>query len=265
MIKYDFFNKIVLVTASSQGIGYGVAKGFYKAGAKVVICSRTDSNLQKSAKVLSGDDSSRLLSISGDISKLNFLKSLVSDVEQYYKGSIDILVNNSGGPPPKESTSITEEEWKKAIDSNLLSVIRLCSLVLPGMKQKKWGRIINLTSTGAKEPGANMALSNVTRAGVAAYSKTLSREVGKDGITVNTILTGGCLTERFYSLVQKQVEKGGEDKSKVIQKLVQNVPVGYFSTPDEFAQFILFLASEEAGYLTGVSIPVDGGSSKSVF
>ena len=142
MIKYDFFNKIVLVTASSQGIGYGVAKAFYKTGAKVVICSRTHSNLQKSAKVLSGDDPSRLLSISGDISKLNFLKSLVSDVEQHYKEPIDILVNNSGGPPPKKSTSITEEEWKPAIDSNLLSVIRLCSLVLPGMKQKKWGRIL---------------------------------------------------------------------------------------------------------------------------
>ncbi len=133
------------------------------------------------------------------------------------------------------------------------------------MKIKKWGRIINLTSTGAKEPGANMALSNVTRAGVAAYSKTLSQEVGQDGITVNTILTGGCLTERFYSLVQKQVEKSGEDIAEAIHKLVQSVPVGYFSTPDKFAQSILFLASEEAGYVTGVSLPVDGGSSKSVF
>ena len=118
-------------------------------------------------------------------------------------------------------------------------------MVLPGMKQKKWGRIINLTSTGAKEPGANMALSNVTRAGVAAYSKTLSQEVGRDGITVNTILTGGCLTERFYSLVQKQVEKSGESLEKVVNRLEQNVPVGYFSTPDEFALLILFLASEK--------------------
>lgn len=265
MIKYDFSNKLVLVTASSQGIGFGVAKAFHKAGAKVVICSRTHSKLQESEKVLSRDDPSRVLSITGDISKLNFLQSLVTEVEQYYNGSIDILVNNSGGPSPGKATSITNKAWKKAIDNNLLSVIRLCSLVLPSMKEKKWGRIINLTSTGAKEPGANMVLSNVTRAGVAAYSKTLSQEVGRFGIVVNTILTGGCLTERFYSLVQKQVEKSGESLEKVVNRLEQNVPVGYFSTPDEFALLILFLASEEAGYITGTAIPVDGGTSKSIF
>ena len=265
MIKYEFSNKIVLVTASSQGIGYGVAKAFHKAGAKVVICSRTNSKLQKSAKVLSGDDPSRLLSISGDISKFSFLQSLVTQVQHHYKGSIDILVNNSGGPPPGESTSINDKAWKKAIEGNLMSVIRLCSMVLPGMKEKKWGRIINLTSTGAKEPGANMSLSNVTRAGVAAYSKTLSQEVGQDGITVNLILTGGCLTERFYSLMQKQLEKSGESMEEAVRRLAQNVPVRYFSNPDEFAQIILFLASEEAGYITGTAIPVDGGSSKSIF
>ena len=265
MIKYDFSNKIVLVTASSQGIGYGVAKAFHETGAKVVICSRTNSKLQKSYKVLSAGDPSRVLSLSGDISKINFLKSLVYKVQEYYKDSIDILVNNSGGPPPGESASITDKEWKKAIDSNLMSVIRLCLMVLPGMKEKKWGRIINLTSTTAKEPGANMSLSNVTRAGVVAYSKTLSQEVGQDGITVNSILTGGCLTERFHSLVQKQLEKSGESMEEAIRKLAQNVPVGYFSNPNEFAQIILFLASEEAGYITGTAIPVDGGSSKSIF
>ena len=265
MIKYEFSNKIVLVTASSQGIGYGIAKAFHKAGAKVVICSRTYTNLEKSEKILSDDDPSRILSICGDISKLKFLRSLVSGVEKYFKGSIDILVNNSGGPPPGEGISITDKEWKKAIDSNLLSVIRLSSLVLPSMKEKKWGRIINLTSTGAKEPGANMSLSNVTRAGVAAFSKTLSQEIGINGITVNTILTGGCLTERFYSLLKKQVKKNSETLEESVQRLAKNVPVGYFSTPEEFAQIVLFLASEEAGYITGTSIPVDGGSSKSIF
>ena len=127
------------------------------------------------------------------------------------------------------------------------------------------GRIINLTSTSAKEPGANMSLSNVTRAGVAAYSKTLSHEVGQNGITVNTILTGGCLTERFYSLVQNQLDNTGETMDEAVQRLAQNVPVGYISAPDEFAQMILFLASEEAGYITGTSIPVDGGTTKSMF
>ena len=138
-------------------------------------------------------------------------------------------------------------------------------MVLPSMKEKKWGRIINLTSTTAKEAAVNMSLSNVTRAGVVAFSKTLSQEVGKNGITVNSILTGGCLTERFYSLVDAQIKKSGESMEKAIKQLSQNIPVGYFPNPDEFSKMILFLASEEAGYITGTAIPVDGGASKNSF
>ena len=265
MIKFDFTDKVVLITASSKGIGFGIAKAFYDNGAKVILCGRTESTLQASVEKLSKVKSDRIFSISGDISNLKFLQSLVQEAEKYFDKSIDILINNSGGPPSKQTLSISEEEWKEAIDANLMSVVRLCSLVIPKMKQKKWGRIVNLTSTVAKEPATNMALSNVTRAGVAAFTKTISQDVGSFGITVNTILTGGCLTERFTSLVQKQINKTGENMDEAIRRLASGVPVGYFSTPDEFANLILFLSSKEAGYLTGSAIPFDGGSTKSIF
>jgi 3-oxoacyl-[acyl-carrier protein] reductase len=264
-MEINFKNKLVLVTASSQGIGFGIAKGFLEAGAKVGICSRTESKVKDAEKNLAELDASRIFAMSGDISQLDFLRTFKESVEDYFNGSIDILINNSGGPPAGETIEFNEEAWKQAIDSNLLSVIRLSSLVIPGMKKKQWGRIINLTSTTAREPAANMALSNTTRAAVAAYSKTLSHELGPFGITVNTVLTGGCMTERFYSLASKQIEQTGETLEDAVERMKHNVPVRYISTPDQFAKMVLLIASEHSGYLTGTAIPLDGGTSKSIF
>ena len=265
MISYDFSGKIVLVTASSRGIGFGIAKAFHGAGAKVVINSRNISNLKKAEKTLSSIDSSRVYAVSGDISQYDFLQSLVLKVENHFNDKIDILVNNSGGPPAGEAMGFSDDDWKGAIDNNLLSTIRLTSLVTIGMKHKGWGRVVNLTSLLAKEPAVGMVLSNVTRAGVAAYSKTISKELGRFGITVNTILTGGCLTERFYSLAEKQIEQTKETLEEAIERMQKNVPVQHISTPEEFAQAILFLSSDSASYITGTSIPIDGGNSNSTY
>ena len=136
MIKFDFTDKVVLITASSKGIGFGIAKAFYDNGAKVILCGRTESTLQASVEKLSKVKSDRIFSISGDISNLKFLQSLVQEAEKYFDKSIDILINNSGGPPSIQTLSFSEEDWKEAIDANLMSVVRLCSLVIPKMKQK---------------------------------------------------------------------------------------------------------------------------------
>lgn len=265
MIQYDFSEKIVLITASTQGIGFGIAQAFYNAGAKVIICSRNKINVDNALKKLSIIDSDRIFAANGDISKLNFIEDLVNESEEYFGDSIDILINNSGGPPPMDAISISDQDWFDAINSNFLSVARLSSLSIPKMIKKKYGRIINLTSTLAKEPKKNMVLSNVTRAAVSAYSKTLSKEVGQHGITVNTILTGGCLTERFYSLINAQIKETGETAEEAINRLAKNVPVGFFSKPSDFSNLILFLASEEASYITGTSVPLDGGASENIF
>jgi 3-oxoacyl-[acyl-carrier protein] reductase len=256
--------KTALVTASSKGIGFGISKALLEAGANVCICSRNEENLKGAERELASRASERVFALPGDISEAGFVDQLVKRIHERF-GTIDILVNNSGGPPAGETMSITEEQWLAAINSNLLSVIRLSKLVIPGMKEKGWGRIVNLTSTAAREPGAGMVLSNVTRAGVAAYTKTLAQEVGPFGITVNTILTGGVLTERLTSLLERNIKTTGETLDEAMAKITNTIPVRHISSPDEFAQTTLFLVSPQASYITGAAIPVDGGASKSTF
>jgi 3-oxoacyl-[acyl-carrier protein] reductase len=258
----DLTGKTALVTASSKGIGFAISKALLDAGANVCICARNEDTLRTAEKELANPE--RVFAVAGDIADPEFLKQLVNRAQERFE-TIDILVNNSGGPPAGEALSLTEAQWLAAINGNLLSVIRLSSLVIPGMKEKGWGRIVNLTSTAAREPAAGMALSNVTRAGVAAYTKTLAQEVGPFGITVNTILTGGVLTERFNSLVERSIKDTGETFDDAIARLEKTVPVRHFATPQEFAQTILFLVSPAASYLTGAAIPLDGGASKSIF
>lgn len=252
-----FKNKTVIVTAGTKGIGKAIVEGFLEEGANVATCSRNSKALDLKNK--------RLFKISGDIRQLSFLKDFHESAKNFFDSSIDILINNNGGPPPGPAISHSEDAWASAIDGNLLSTIRMTNLVIPEMMKNKWGRIINLTSSTAKEPAPGMVLSNVTRAAVAAFSKTMAHEHGSDGITVNTILTGGVATERFYNLVQKQVENTGKTKQEIMGTINSTIPRGYISSPEEFAKYILFLASKEAGFLTGTAIPIDGGASKGTF
>ncbi|MBK86319.1 MAG: 3-oxoacyl-ACP reductase [Flavobacteriaceae bacterium] len=252
-----FKDKTVIVTAGTKGIGKAVVEAFIEEGAQVATCSRNPEIL-----TLEND---RLLKVSGDIKELNFLHEFHKSVEDHFDSCIDILVNNNGGPPPGPAISHGEDAWNEAINGNLLSTVRMANLVIPGMIKSNWGRIINLTSATAKEPAPGMVLSNTTRAAVAAFSKTLAHEHGSDGITVNTILTGGVATERFQSLVQKQVESTGKTTEEIMDTINKTIPVGYISSPNEFAKYILFIASEEAKFLTGTAIPIDGGASKGTF
>ena len=254
--------KTALVTASSKGIGFAISRALLESGANVCFCSRSEDNVQTAEQDLANTE--RVLAVAGDIANPEFLKQLVNKCHQHF-GSIDILVNNSGGPPAGEALSLSEEQWLAAIHNNLLSVIRLSTLVIPIMKSNGWGRIVNLTSTAAREPAAGMALSNVTRAGVAAYTKTLAQEVGPFGITVNTILTGGVLTDRLNSLLERNSKDTGESLQDALARIEKTIPVRHISTPEEFANATLFLVSPQASYINGAAIPVDGGASKSTF
>ena len=145
MIKFDFTGKIVLVTASSKGIGFAIAKAFFDSGAMVCLCARTLEELQKSANILASVDKDRVFFLQGDIADIDFLETLVTQTQDYFKGEINILINNSGGPKAASIKDLTDQDWLTAIDSNLLSVVRLSGLIAEGMKNNKWGRIINLT------------------------------------------------------------------------------------------------------------------------
>jgi 3-oxoacyl-[acyl-carrier protein] reductase len=266
MVNFDFSGRVVLITAASKGIGFAIAKNFYKAGAKVAICSRNKISLINAIKEIAGSSQENIVGFCCDLTNLIETQKLVSKVEDHFGSSVDILVNNSGGPPPMSISETKLENWENAINQNLLSSILITQSIIPSMEKNGFGRIIYLTSTASKEPAENMVLSNVTRAGVAAFSKTLSREIPPNSsITINTILTGGCRTDRLYSLVENQAIKNNESSDDLLKKLSANVPVGYFATPDEFSKTILFLASEEASYVNGIALPLDGGVIKGIF
>jgi len=266
MINYDFNDKVILVTAASKGIGFAIASNFFQAGAKVAICSRDITTLDKAVSNIGNNDKSRIVGFQCDLSNLNDCKELVNKVKKHYENSIDILVNNSGGPPPMLIKDTNLDHWTSAINQNLLSSIVITNSVIPSMIDNSFGRVIYLTSTASKEPAESMVLSNVTRAGVAAFSKTMSREIpANSNITVNTVLTGGCKTDRLYSLIKQQATKNNESSDELLDRLSNTVPVGYFATPDEFSKTVLFLASDEASYINGVALPLDGGSLKGVF
>ena len=256
--------KVALVTASSNGIGLGVAKALLDAGASVGLCSREESGLAAAVRQLGERSAGRVFSRHGDIGGRRFLETLVERTERELGGTIDILVNNSGGPPAGDALSFSETQWQQALSRNLLSVVRLSTLVVPGMKKKKWGRIVNLTSMTAKEPDPGLVLSNVTRAGVSAFAKTLAHEVGPFGITVNTILTGGVLTDRLRGLVEQGLVGTDKTLDRALEEIAQTIPLRHIASPDEFARLILFIVSDEASYLSGVAIPLDGGASKSL-
>lgn len=263
-IHFDFQNRTILITAGTKGIGFELTRAFLKSGANVATFSRNKRNLESLSKKLEKYVyKKRLLIFKHDLNQLNKENLIVNKVNKFFNQKIDILINNSGGPPPKFFLKTSHKDWSNALNINLLSAINFSKSVIPGMKTKKWGRIINLTSLTAKEPSKNMVLSNVTRAALSSLSKTLSFEVGEFGITVNTILTGGCLTDRLLGLIKNQTDNKNFDNE--LNKLSKLVPVGYFAKPDEFIQIILFIASNNSSYLNGVALPVDGGSSRSLF
>ena len=177
-----------------------------------------------------------------------------------FSKSIDILINNSGGPKVKKIIDTNYKDWNTAIKNNLLSSIFMTKILLPKMIKKKWGRIINLTSSTAKEPARSMSLSNVTRAGVVAFGKTLSKELTGTGITVNNILTGGIMTDRLKNLLKIRSKDNNVTTASLLEKIRNDVPSGYISTPEEFAKIIVFLCSTEANYINGVALNIDGGT-----
>ena len=264
-MHFNFKEKTILVTAGSKGIGYELAKQFLILNGNVCVCSRNIKNLNKAKNsLLKFSNSNKLLVVKHDISKIKNQSILIKKIHKKFNSNVDILINNSGGPPPKKIEDLNLNDWQKSINSNLLSAITLSNEVLKSMKKKRWGRIINLTSTVAKEPAKNMVLSNVTRSGLSSFSKTLSIEIAKYGITVNTILTGGCQTDRFLDLVKKS-SKNKKDYFKNLKILVDQSPMKKIAKPEEFVRLIIFLASTYSSYITGTAIAIDGGSSKSIF
>jgi 3-oxoacyl-[acyl-carrier protein] reductase len=256
--------RVALVAASSQGLGLAVAGELAAEGANLVMCSRTEPTLRNACESIAAAGGVDVLGIAGDL-------SVTADVEQIVEGGmerfgrIDILVTNSGGPPAGTFENISRANWDDAIRGLLTSVIDLTRLVLPGMKERGWGRILNITSIAAKQPVENLILSNSIRAAVTGFARTLANEVAPFGVTVNNILPGFTATERVEDLARTLAEREGLDSADIRARWESEIPMRRLGKPEEFAALAAFLVSERAAYITGSSIAVDGGWIRSLF
>jgi len=246
--------RVALVTAASKGMGKASAMGLAAEGARVVMCARTESDLKTAAEEIRAKTKADVLAVPADVTKKDDVTALVDRAVKTF-GHVDILVANAGGPPRGYFEDMTDEQWQGAFDVSLLSVVRLVRGVLPSMKARRWGRILTIQSVSVKQPIPELLLSNAVRPGVAGMMKTLAGQLGKDGITVNTVCPGKIMTDRFLG----GQKISGLSREDYLARAVEDVPVGRIGTPEEFANVIVFLASERASYVTGVAVQVDGG------
>jgi len=257
-------DKSVLITASSMGIGKAVAEMFAEEGCKIAISSRSKENLLSTAKEIKEKYAIEPFWSVCDLNKQKDIESTFAAVNAQF-GNIDILVNNCGGPVPGLFQQLDEEDWNNAYEQVLLSAVRFSRLVLPGMMGNNWGRIINLTSISVKQPVDNLILSNSLRAGVTGFTKSLSNEVARFNITVNNVAPGMTLTGRLYELAVVEAKEKGKSHEEILADMAKRVPLNRLGRPEDIASVVIFLASKQASYVTGVTIQVDGGYVKSVF
>ena len=257
-------DKTVLITASSMGIGKAVAEMFAEEGCRIAISSRSKENLLSTAAELKEKYSIEPFWSVCDLNKQKDIENTFSAVSAHF-GNVDILVNNCGGPVPGLFQQLEEEDWNNAYEQVLLSAVRFSKLVLPGMMANNWGRIINLTSISVKQPVDNLILSNSLRAGVTGFTKSLSNEVAKFNITVNNVAPGMTLTARLYELAVVEAKEKGKSHEEILVDMAKRIPLNRLGRPEEIASVVVFLASKQASYVTGVTIQVDGGYIKSIY
>lgn len=262
-MKIDLSGKKAMVCGSTQGIGKAIAIALSEAGAGVVLIARNEDKLKAVVNELSVRHGQNHSWMVADFSKPETLKNALLN---YINSSttIDILVNNTGGPAPASVMDSDPEDFTNAFAMHLLCNQMLTQAVVPGMKNQHYGRIINIISTSVKEPIAGLGVSNTVRLAVASWAKTLAGELGPCGITVNNILPGYIKTSRLTSLIEKKMSAKGKSREEIEKEMLQEIPANRFGEPSELADLAVFLSSSNAGYINGVSIPLDGGKTKAL-
>lgn len=253
--------KVGIVAASSKGLGKAVAMGLAREGVNVVVCARNRDELNQTAEEISSETGSEVLAVPCDVSNKDEIEHVVSETASKFS-TVDIMVNNAGGPPVGTFEEHSLETWQKAVELNLYSTITFSKLVIPYMKKNGWGRIVNMTSYSVKQPVDGLILSNSVRAGVTGLTKSMSNELGQYGILVNNVCPGRIHTDRITQLAEEKAKRSGTTLEEALESMNDGVPLGRVGKPEEFADLVVFLASERASYITGDSILIDGGLSR---
>ncbi len=258
-------DKVALVPASSKGIGLGVAKVLAAEGCKVIVSSRNQDSISKARDTIAKETGNKnVFSVKADLAVKKDVDILVDQATSKF-GTIDILAYNTGPPKPGTFADLNDADWEQGVKLLLMSAVWLTKRVVPGMVQRKWGRLIYITSSTLRQPVPNLVLSNTVRLSLAGLSKSLALEYGLKGITSNGIMQGHILTDRQRQVAKDISSRSGKSVDEAMKQMLQDVPAGRYGSSEEVGYLVAFLASEKAGYINGTMLAIDGGLIRSVF